>query len=334
MQISDDEDTVRLRILADTHQYKAGDVAEVQVHWREKPALALVTYQGAKVLDYKLVELKEGANKLSIPMAANLAPNFELSVTVMTDTRAIDSRLTRSHRRGSDEPADEAVANDAAGEDDKKPIVRFHTANSHFSVARDLKVTLETKRKAGAKGPIRPGEELELIVKATDPQGKPVVAELSVAMVEQSLLAMFASQLPAIRDYFAGGTRDITVRSGSSITFNYHPATRAIDKQLLAEAERLEIAAEEAARLSATNPFGVAGGDQPLAPRGATGIEMYDADGAVRVVELGTNLAAVDELQARLSLHFDQRQQVQSQAELGEVAVANQLFEGGGFLFS
>ena len=44
--------------------------ATVRVHWREEPALALVTYQGAKVLGYRLVELKQGENKLDLPMTA------------------------------------------------------------------------------------------------------------------------------------------------------------------------------------------------------------------------------------------------------------------------
>ena len=78
---------MRLRILADQHTYKVGDTAAVQLHWRDAPALALVTYQGARVLDYRLVELKTGVNKLEIPMTASLSPNFELAVAVMTDPR-------------------------------------------------------------------------------------------------------------------------------------------------------------------------------------------------------------------------------------------------------
>ncbi len=58
VQVSDDDDTVRLRILAEKHSYKVGDNAEIEVHWREAPALALVTYQGARVLDYKLVRIE------------------------------------------------------------------------------------------------------------------------------------------------------------------------------------------------------------------------------------------------------------------------------------
>ena len=85
VQISDDEDRVRLRILADTHTYKVGDTAAIKVHWRERPALGLVTFQGARVLGYRLVELKPGVNELSIPMTERLAPNFDLSVAVMTN---------------------------------------------------------------------------------------------------------------------------------------------------------------------------------------------------------------------------------------------------------
>ena len=86
VQISGEDDLVRLRILADKHTYKVGDTAAVELHWREPPALALVTYQGARVLDYRLVELKTGANELEIPMTA--APGAEF----------------RAGRGGDDEP--------------------------------------------------------------------------------------------------------------------------------------------------------------------------------------------------------------------------------------
>ncbi len=39
VQISDDKDRVRLRILADKHTYKVGDTAAIKVHWRQQPAL-------------------------------------------------------------------------------------------------------------------------------------------------------------------------------------------------------------------------------------------------------------------------------------------------------
>ncbi len=92
LYISGDDDQVRLRILADQHHYKAGDQGRVQLHWREAPALALVTFEGATVLGHQLVELKTGANPLEIGFAEYLAPNFQLSVAVMQGNRYHEAR--------------------------------------------------------------------------------------------------------------------------------------------------------------------------------------------------------------------------------------------------
>ncbi len=230
VQISGDEDQVRLRILADRHTYKVGDAASVQLLWREEPALALVTFQGARVLDYRLVQLQQGPNKLEIPMTAQLAPNFELAVAVMTDVGHV-SNVPRAQKH--------------VGNVLHKPVQRFHAASSPFTVERDLRVIVAAKRKAAATGPARPGEELEVTVTTTDPQGKPVAAEVSLAMIEQSLLEMFGFQVPAIQDFFRGNLRATALRTTSSITFSYHPTTKPINPQLLAEADRREVAAEE-----------------------------------------------------------------------------------------
>ena len=220
VRISDDKDETRLRILADTHTYKVGDTAKVTLHWREQPALALVTFQGARVLDYKLLALSQGDNKLEIPVAAKLAPNFDLAVAVMTDVRT--------------EPKEKG-----------KTVRRFHEASSPFAVERDLRVAVAAKRHGAGEGPIRPGEDVEVTVTTTDPQGKPVSAEVGLAMVEQSLLGRFSWPIAPIGEFFRGQRREAAVRTTSSIVFAYKPKTKAIDPLLLAERDRLEIAAEE-----------------------------------------------------------------------------------------
>ena len=92
LKISDDKDNVRLRILAEQHTFKVGDDAKIRVHWRQDPALALITYQGARVLGYRLVQLARGENKIDLSMTALLAPNFDFTISVMTDVRAPDMR--------------------------------------------------------------------------------------------------------------------------------------------------------------------------------------------------------------------------------------------------
>lgn len=222
VQISDDKDTVRLRILADRHTYRVGDTATVRLHWRDEPALALVTYQGARVLGYRLVHLQNGSNDLEIPLTAALAPNFDLSVAAMTDVRD--------------------------GADPERPIVRFHEATSPFTVERGLNVAIQPRRAAGEGAPL-PGEDIEVVVTTTDPQGNPVSAEVSLAMVEQALLERFGSQVVPIDQFFHGGQRQAAVRTTSSITFYYNPTTQPIARALLAERERLELEEQEAASL-------------------------------------------------------------------------------------
>lgn len=194
--ISGEEDTVRLRILADAHYHKVGDTAKVQLHWREKPALALVTYEGAKVLGYRLVQLKTGANPLAIPMQSHLAPNFVLSVAVM---------------KGS----------------------KFHQASSEFRVSRKLHIKIEPSATT-----LEPGADLKVDVTVTDAQGRPVVASVSLGLIQQNLLARFGDTHGAIDAFFNGGYRRPSVRVATSCRFEYRPTTKGISKFLLAENAR------------------------------------------------------------------------------------------------
>ena len=79
----------------------------------------------------------------------------------------------------------------------------------------------------------------------TDPTGKPVAAEVSLAMVERWLLDRFPGGLPSIGDFFRGEPRQPSVRTTASIRFQYRPATHPIDRNLLAERQRLEVEEEE-----------------------------------------------------------------------------------------
>ena len=247
--ISDDQDLVRLRILAEQYTWQVGETAKVQIHWREEPALALVTFQGAKILDYELVTLKKGLNNLDIPLTAKLAPNFELALSVMHDSQPIPVAIKAADiGKASADPGDLEKAA-------PPPVIRYHEAAAGFVVERKLNVKIETVRKKDAKGTLRPGEEVELVIKTTDALGKPVAAELSVAMIEQSLFTMFGNG-GEIQNAFMGNWRESAMRSGSSISFAYRPRTRKIDKQLLAEVERREIENEEETRRAAGLPFG------------------------------------------------------------------------------
>jgi len=129
--VSGDHDRRRLLILADRRNYRVGETAEVNLYWRETPALALVTFEGSRVFGYRLVPLATGANKLALPMTAELSPNFELAVAVMTKA------------------------------------ARFYQASCPFTVENDLQVSLDVRRQDGTTGCSAPGEPFEAMVAAT-----------------------------------------------------------------------------------------------------------------------------------------------------------------------
>lgn len=260
VQISDDRDRVRLRILADKHTFKVGDEAGVQLHWREAPALALVTFEGARILEYKLVQLQKGANKLAIPMTANLAPNFELAVAVMTDPRNVVAARPKEAWTIIDD------------QQSREPV-RLHSASSPFTVERELKLKLAIAKKGDAKTAPRPGDDVQVTITAADPQGKPVSAELSLAMVEQTLLSQYQSPLSPMAEFFRGARRDRSVRTTSSITFAYRPATHAINPRLLAEEDRLAVEEDERRRLEAL-------GDEPQLPFVTSVVPVIDVPDA------------------------------------------------------
>lgn len=262
--VSGEKDDVRLRILADRHTFKAGDTAEITLHWREPPALALVAFQGARVLDYRLVELQTGPNKLPIVMHSRLAPNFQLAVAVMSDVRDAKPQAN------SEEP------------DTAKLPVRFHEATSPFVVERQLQVALSVKPRvepqpAGDQGPF----DAEVTVLTTDPQGKPVAAELSLAVVEQALLDRFAWPMPPIHEFFRGSDREPAIRTASSITFAYRPSTRPINPRLLSEEEQVALVREEAESRKVAG-MGMGGGmggfDAAAAMPGLAAPEVFSAD--------------------------------------------------------
>ncbi len=230
------------------------------------------------MLEYRLVTLEKGPNKLRIPMTSTLAPNFELSVAVMTDPRPEKVARPDADKKTGDkkiEEKGEIKKPDARKTEKDPPVIRFHTASSPFAVQRDLKLAVSYQRKADAKGPIRPGEELEVTVTTTDPQGKPVAAEVSLALVEQSLLDRFPWAVPSIGDFFRGHSREPAVRTVSSISFTYRAATHPINPQLLAEQDRLEVAKEEEASLAAAR---AAGASRLTAGMSAPGAFSADLD--------------------------------------------------------
>jgi len=121
----------------------------------------------------------------------------------------------------------------------------FDRANLDIEVERELRVSV-----APSKPVVGPGDPVELEVTTVDQLGRPVSAELSIAMVDQALLRIHEDRLPAIGPFFYNQTRTGAFATEATNTFRYTPSTTAVAQAVVDEAERLAaVAANSADRL-------------------------------------------------------------------------------------
>jgi len=195
--VSGDEDSTRLRLLAESTRGEVGDALAFELVNRAGPGLALLTFEGESIIGYRLVQLTEGRNALTLDLDHEHFPNLRVAAAMM--------------RTGE-----------------------LHQASAEFEVARELRVQVSP-----STSPIEPGAEATVDLVVTDQLGRPVSAELALAVVDASLFDLYPDHTPALRAFFEGGARrSAGLRTTSSCTFAYHGVTVRIDQAILDEARR------------------------------------------------------------------------------------------------
>jgi alpha-2-macroglobulin len=208
IEVSDNDDTDKLRIFADQSTLKVGQDAKVRLHSRLDKGLALLTYEGETILHYQILDLRKDYNDIAFKVGHELFPNFRLAAAV------IDGRELRS-------------------------------AFKEFSVERELKVVVKPLKEA-----FLPGEEGKVEISVTDQIGEPVEAELSLALVNEALFAVFPDATTPILDFFQKEARRYAeFHTGATCGFRYEGTTRPVAKALTDERQRLVRESEEARAL-------------------------------------------------------------------------------------
>ncbi|HEY2155253.1 MAG TPA: hypothetical protein VGH33_06460, partial [Isosphaeraceae bacterium] len=202
LTISGKADETRLRLLTDRLSYRVGEMARVNLHSRVPSGPALLAWEADRVIQYRIVDLKEGENPLTWTVEGPQFPNFTLTAARMSTGRFDEARLD-------------------------------------IRVERDLRVTLTPKRPS-----VGPGDEVEVEVTTTDQLGRPIAAELSLALVDHSLLRIFGDRLPPVGPYFYNQSRTGAFATQSTNLFEYAPATQGVSGALVEEAERLRAIAD------------------------------------------------------------------------------------------
>ncbi|HMF35108.1 MAG TPA: MG2 domain-containing protein, partial [Isosphaeraceae bacterium] len=119
---------------------------------------------------------------------------------------------------------------------------KFDEAKLDIEVERDLRVTV-----APVKPLVGPGDDVELEVTTVDQLGRPASAEISIAMIDRSLLRLYGDRMPPIGAFFYNQTRTGAFSTEATNTFHYAPATIEVAQAVVDEAERIAAVTANAA---------------------------------------------------------------------------------------
>ncbi|HEY4723748.1 MAG TPA: alpha-2-macroglobulin family protein, partial [Anaerolineae bacterium] len=186
------ENNDRIALVADKKTYKPGDVAKILIPSPYQGVVkALITVERGRILDSKVIDLKSNSEVIEVPITAAMAPNAFVSVIIV---------------KGVDQ-------NDLAPS--------FKMGYASFTVSREqqeLKITMTPDRdpKTAHYGPRDP---ISYTIKVLDYAGKPVQGEVSLALVDLSVLSLLDPLAQPISNQFYG-ERGLGVRTGSSLVFS------------------------------------------------------------------------------------------------------------------
>ncbi|MBI5368843.1 MAG: tetratricopeptide repeat protein, partial [Planctomycetes bacterium] len=120
------------RIVADRREYKRGETARVVVNSPIENVSALLTFEGEKVFEYQVLELKDRATTLSIPMKDAYCPNVFLSIaiphknTLYADTEQVYvfkfATLSVAARTGEARPGGQVTFDVTATDQNGQPV--------------------------------------------------------------------------------------------------------------------------------------------------------------------------------------------------------------------
>ncbi len=164
----------KIELIADKMEYQVGETARVLIKSPYRGVYALVTYEKDRVLDQKVIKLNSNTQTIEIPVTEKFLPNVFVSV-VLAKGNSYDAGLM-------------APPN---GEVDDRKVAGFKVGYTTLQVntaSKRLNVNIKSDKERYA-----PGEKVRLQLNSTDLNGKPVPAELSVAVVDESVLSLTES---------------------------------------------------------------------------------------------------------------------------------------------
>ncbi len=182
------ENNDRIQPVADKRSYRPGETANILIPSPfQGEVKALVTVERGRILSHQVITLQTNSHVLRLPITADMAPNVYVSVVLIK------------------------------GVDETTPTPAFKIGYVAFQVSteqQELVVTITPD-----KAQYRPRDTVNYTLQVTDYTGRPVRAELALALVDLSVLTLAEpNSRPIVQGFY--GQRGLGIRTGTGLTLS------------------------------------------------------------------------------------------------------------------
>ncbi len=180
----------RIELVPDQREYQVGDTANVLVpHPYQGPVQALVTVERGHIYRHWVETLETNSEQIQIPITEDLIPNVYVSVIIVKGT------------------------------DEANPLPTFKVGYIELPIrVTEKELTIEMTPDRPSDQHYQPGETVTYDVQVTDSDDQPVEAELSLNLVDLSVLSL-ADQQPHILNRF-WHQRGLGVQTANGLTLS------------------------------------------------------------------------------------------------------------------
>ncbi len=165
------ENNDRIELVADKLEYKPGETAHILVKSPYENVWALVTQERNGILDHDVIKIKSNSDTIDVPITEDSIPNLFVSVILV---------------KGSE--AEAGLLEPPLGANDERSVAAFkagYTALQVDNSSKELDIEVKTDMEK-----YHPGDDVTIKVKTLDQNGDPVKAEVSLSVVDKSVLSL------------------------------------------------------------------------------------------------------------------------------------------------
>jgi uncharacterized protein YfaS (alpha-2-macroglobulin family) len=194
------ENNDRINLIADKVTYQPGETAEILIPSPyQGPHVALVTVERGGVLKHEVIQMTSNSQLYRLALPADYAPNVYVSVVLVKGTDATQ-----------------------ATPDFKFGVVPLEVK----PVQQTLNITLAPEPSQG-----EPGKNVTYSIRATDADGRPVQAQLSLDLVDKAVLTLMPRQKDAVVEAFYG-KRGLGVLTSSGLVVSVNRFQKQVEQDL------------------------------------------------------------------------------------------------------